>query len=87
MDNVEFLNRLTKETHKEQAKYIIENGSEIILHEIKKFLVIELIGICAVINKESFMMKYFYTEEEALNYCLDNYKNADIFLQKEINNI
>ena len=69
---------------KDQAKHMIENAKEFIIHEVNKLTVFKLNGHYEVINKESLSVRFYDTEKECIDYCLDVYPNSFLNTQTEI---
>ncbi len=67
-----------------QAKHLLKNAKKHIIHEVNKLKVFMWSEHFEVINEETFFVKFFDTEEEAINYCLDVYKNTKINTQSEL---
>jgi hypothetical protein len=68
---------------KNQAKHLLENGKKHIIHEVNKLKIFMFSNHFEVINEETYFVKFFDTEEEAVNYCLDVYKETKINAQLE----
>jgi hypothetical protein len=47
-----------------------------IIHEINSLVIFKMTAHYEVINKESLVVKFFDTEEESLNYCLDRFAGS-----------
>lgn len=74
----------TSRAKKEQAKHLLENCKNIMFHEIGKLKCFKLNGHIEVINAESLVLKFFDTEQEAVDYCLDFYHDIKINEQTTI---
>lgn len=62
---------------------LIENTNNHI-HSVNQFIVYEGIGIYYVINTDSKHIVAFNKEDEAMNYCLDNYEQTKRVFQPKI---
>lgn len=67
-----------------QAKHLLENCKKYIIHEINKLKIFEWSNHFQVVNEESFITKFFDTEEEAMNYCLDVFPETKISSQTDL---
>lgn len=74
----------TKYGRKSQAKHLLENCTHLIIHKIGKLKIFKLNDHFEVINSESLVLKFFDTETEAMNYCLDIYPETKINEQQKI---
>lgn len=63
---------------KRQINHLLENCKQYIVHEINKLIIFKWSDHCQVINTESLILKYFDTEQEAMDFCLDVYKDSGI---------
>ena len=69
---------------KEQAKHMLDNAKKYIIHEINKLVIFKMNGHFEVINKESLVVKFYDTEKECINFCLDVYPETKINEQTTI---
>lgn len=69
---------------KRQINHLLENCRQYIVHEVGKLVVYKWNGHCQVINSESFLMKYFDTEQEAMDFCLDVFSDTKIASQLDL---
>jgi hypothetical protein len=69
-------NYFSNNQRKEHAKHLIENAQDLIIHEINKLIVLKMNGHFEVINKESLVIKFYDTEQECIDFCLDVYPNS-----------
>lgn len=61
----------------EQAKYWVEKCNDKMIHSINKLCVYRLSSeLFIVINIESLHCKFYSTEDESINYCLDLYPKS-----------
>ena len=68
----------------DQARHLLVKCKDLIIHEVGKLKVFKMNGHIEVVNEESFVLKFFDTEEEAINYCLDVYPETNINEQTTI---
>ena len=80
MENAKTLTRtwnyFSNKARKEQAMHLLKNAKTYIIHEINKLVIFEMNGHFEVINKESLSIKFFDTEKQCIDYCLDVYPNS-----------
>lgn len=69
-------NYFSNNERKEQAKHMLENATKYIIHDINKLVIFKMNGHFEVINKESLVVKFYDTEQECINFCLDVYTNS-----------
>jgi hypothetical protein len=62
---------------------MLENAKKYIIHEINKLVIFKMNGHFEVINKESLVVKFYDTEQECINFCLDVYPNSFFNIQKK----
>jgi len=74
----------TKQQKLNHIKHLLTNCKKYIVHEVNKLIVFNWKDYCQVINTESNTLKYFDSEEEALNYCLDAFKNSESSKQEKL---
>ena len=67
---------MPKNTQKIQAKHMLDTAKKFIIHEINSLGIFKMTAHYEVINKESLVVKFFDTEEESLNYCLDRFAGS-----------
>lgn len=58
----------------EQAKHLVENCLDLSKHKINKFIIFNFKNYFEVVDSENYTIICFRNEEDALNYCLDEYK-------------
>ena len=78
-----------KQVKIEQAKHFLNNCKSI--HKVNKLIVFEVLmafrgnrGNYVVVNEETLHCKFFDTEEESINYCLDVYQKTFSSYQTEL---
>lgn len=69
---------------KRQIDHVIKDCRDYIIHEVNKLVVFEWFGHFQVINIESYVVKFFDTEKEAMDYCLDFYSESFINEQLDL---
>jgi len=74
----------TKPQQKRHIEHLLSNCRKYIVHEVNKLVVFNWKDYCQVINTESYILKYFDSEEEALNYCLDIFENTKSATQEKL---
>lgn len=79
-------NYFSNKARNEQAKHMLENAKMYIIHEINKFVIFKMIGHFQVINKESLVVKFYDTEKECIDFCLDVYTDSFFNTQTNIFN-
>ena len=67
---------IPKNAKKIQAKHMLDNANEFIIHEINSLVIFKMTAHFEVINKESLIVKFFDTEKESLDYCLDRFEGS-----------
>ena len=67
---------IPKKAQKEQAKHMLDNAKKYIIHEINKLVIFKMNGHFEIINKESLAVKFYDTEKECIDFCLDVYPNS-----------
>jgi len=67
-----------------QAKHLLRNCKYYIIHEVNKLKIFGWSNHFQVVNEESYKSKFFDTEEESMNYCLDVYKQTKINEQSSL---
>jgi hypothetical protein len=77
-------NYFSNNARKEQAKHMLEKAKDLIIYEINKLKIFKMNGHFEVINSESLSIKFFDTEEDCINYCLDIYPNSFFNKQKSL---
>lgn len=86
MSNIAESNRihqmLPKKVRLELVKAIMEH--EPLLHKINDLHIYQSINRVSLINTQTNTLKYFKTEEEAVNYCLDHYKQSKLTEQQKL---
>lgn len=75
---------IPKKHQNEQAKHMLENAKKYIIHEINKLVIFKMNGHFEVINKESLIVKFYDTEQECINFCLDVYPNSFFNVQQNM---
>jgi hypothetical protein len=75
-------NYFSNKARKEQSKHLLENAKDLIIHEINKLKIFKMNGHFEVINSESLSIKFFDTEQESIDFCLDIYPNSFFNKQK-----
>jgi hypothetical protein len=75
---------IPKKAQKEQAKHMLENVKHLIIHEINKLVIFKMNGHYEVINKESLIVKFYDTEQECIDFCLDVYPESFFNIQQNI---
>ncbi len=78
------LKSLPKHIVKRQAKHYIDNCENFCIHSINKFKIYKWTEFFEVVNTETFFIKCFDYEKDALNYCLDNYEDSKLSNQLEL---
>jgi hypothetical protein len=74
----------SEKVKKDQANHLLTKCKDYICHEVGKLKVFKWKFHCEVVNEESKKIKFFNTEEEAINYCLDVYPETKINEQTTI---
>lgn len=75
---------LPKKVREDQAKILIEKLSKYCTHTINKFKVFNFKDYSEVVNTETLFIKVFETEMQAIDYCLDFYKDSKIAEQSSL---
>ena len=83
IEHEKIINKLPLKIRKDLIKSFKES---LLIREINKLLICNSAQYTffLVLNEETSHFKYFYTEEEAVNYCLDNYKKSKQYKQAEL---
>ena len=74
----------SKSAKKNQVNHLLRFCQYLIIHKIGKLNVFIIGQHFEVINSESLILKFFDTETEAMNYCLDIYPETKINEQQKI---
>ena len=68
---------------KNQARHLATKCTNDAVHKINKYLIFKF-RAWEVINTEKLTIQVFNTEQEAIDYCLDRYKESKIPIQIEL---
>jgi len=74
----------TKSQQTKHIDHLLNNCKQYIVHQVNKLIVFNWTDYCQVINTETYVLKYFDSEQEALNYCLDNFQNSQSAEQQKL---
>ena len=74
----------SKSTKKSQAQHLLRFCQFLIIHKVGKLNVFKIGEHFEVINFESLVLKFFDTETESMNYCLNIYPETKINEQQKI---
>lgn len=80
-----FFSKMPEKVLKEQAQHILDKSSKELKHTIGIVNIYQMPSLVLSINKKSLKMKWFDTEQEAIDYYLDlfgmtkEYNQTDLF--------
>lgn len=76
--------QIPKKERDKQANHMLKSAKKYIIHEVNKLVVFNLGNDnFEVINRETLVVKFFDTEKQSIDFCLDVYPES--FFNEQLN--